>query len=351
MGAPSHPVAHVAEELERRWRAQTSNLTTCDGFWLYSRQAQRGDPLQGWKIHLSATVLSACEIFARAIPILLQHNTLFKVPAKLAFLAQLNSGAAGFSQIGKFITIYTNPEGEAASLARRLHAATVGAVGPEIPFDLRYRKNSCVYYRYGAYANDRNGGHAYVFDADGKPHLDKRAAGCAIPRWLNDPFNMQRTKRQTSGMPFGLEFLVHKALVQRAKGGVFEALDLSTYPARLVIIKQGRRHGDTDWNGTDGYTRVKLEGKVLRMLHAAGISVPKVLREFSRGGDRYLVLEKISGRPLLAPGRELPTSFSSKRADKVVDQLGPVLSQLHESEMSGVIVSRNIFLFRAKKFL
>jgi class IV lanthipeptide synthase len=329
--APFQPVAHVAQELEGRWREQTSGLTTRDGFWIYSRQARKGDPVQGWKIHLAATVLSASEVFARALPILVQHNSLFKVPAKLAFLAQLNSGGAGFSQIGKFITIYTNSEGEAELLARKLHVATLGAVGPDIPFDSRYRKNSCVYYRYRAYANGRNGARTYVLAADGKPHLDRRAPGHAVPWWLKDPFNRpRRPNRGRSRHPLGLEFLVHRAFAQRGKGGVFEALDLSTYPARFVVIKQGRRHGDTDWNGIDGYARVKREGKVLRLLHAAGISVPKVLREFTRGGDRYLVLEKISGRRLLAPGRELPTSFSWKRADKIVHQLGPVLSRLHE---------------------
>jgi len=98
--------------------------------------------------------------------------------------------------------------------------------------------------------------------------------------------------RKSSG-PIGLEYLVRKALAQRGKGGVFEALDLAAYPARLVVIKQGRRHGDTDWNGEDGFARVKREGRTLRQLRVAGIPVPEPFRQFKHWGDQFLVLEKI----------------------------------------------------------
>ena len=65
-------------------------------------------------------------MFACARPILAKHKLLFKVPARLEFLARLNSGLAQFSQIGKFVTVYPRNDAEAVRLALELHAATRG---------------------------------------------------------------------------------------------------------------------------------------------------------------------------------------------------------------------------------
>lgn len=297
--------------------------------WRYSRAVQRDDPTQGWKIHLAATLLSANEVFAQAVPLLREQDALFKVPAELALLADLNSGDAGFSQVGKFLTVYTRSEADATVLMRNLHAATRGMAAPEILFDVRYRQNSLVYYRYGAYADGVNGASAHILDPSGKRYRDRRSPKCAVPRWLQDPFNKRPRNRKDSSGPIGLDFLVSQALVQRGKGGVFEALDLSVSPARLAIIKQGRRHGDTDWHGEDGFARVRREGQTLRALRAVGIPVPKVLRQFNHGGHRHLVLEKICGRPLLSWKLQQPTKPSWRRGLKVLDEVGGLLSKLH----------------------
>ena len=49
------------------------------------------DPAQGWKLHVSATILSAVEVFVRAEPILRKNDALFKVPCRLELLKALNS--------------------------------------------------------------------------------------------------------------------------------------------------------------------------------------------------------------------------------------------------------------------
>lgn len=317
-------------KLERRWRDQTERLTLHDGIWRYSHARRSDDPGQGWKIHVSATLLTASDIFDRALPVLRRHNALFKVPVDLALLGHLNSGDSGFSQIGKFLTVYSRSDADAVAIARDLHAATRGFAAPKIPFDTLYRRNSLVYYRYGAYAGGRNGEPSYVLDAKGKRHRDRRAPRTAVPKWLEDPFRGKtRPVRRNATGPIGLDYLVFKAFAQRGKGGVFEALDLSAYPARLVVIKQGRRHGDTDWIGEDGSARVKREGRTLRQLRIAGIPVPEVFRTFRHGGDRYLVLEKIPGRALLPRPRRQPLRPSWRAALRILDELGPQLSKLH----------------------
>jgi hypothetical protein len=311
------------------WLARIGHLPLSDGDWCYSRPIRKDDLAQGWKLHVSATILSATDVFARAEPVLRKYDALFKVPARLELLKSLNSGLADFSQIGKFLTIYPRSTDEALELARDLHRATRGLAGPRIPFDARYRKGSLVYYRYGAFRRAIDGTPGFVRPVRGRRYRDKRAPGRAVPRWLEDPF--QKTRRNGSKRRGLLlrDLLVFKAKAQRGKGGVYEAVDLSALPVRRVIVKEGRRHGETNWDGRDGHALVKHEAQVLRTLRRAGLPVPEIFREFTKNGNRYLVLERIPGHPLLAGKQVQPSKTSWRRAARILEQLEPVLSGIH----------------------
>lgn len=304
-------------------------LPITDGAWRYYRQPRSDEPAQGWKIHVSATVLSAAEVLSRVRPILRKHDAFFKIPARPDLLASLNAGLPDFAQIGKFLTVYPRSTPEAATLMRELHFATRGLPGPRIPFDASYRANSLVHYRYGAFRGSPENRFGSVRDGAGKLRRDKRGPGLAVPDWLENPFRKIQPKSSAPTGPIGLQLLPYKVKMQRGKGGVYEALDLSVCPPRRVILKEGRRHGETDWLGRDGYARLKHEGRVLQSLRKAGLPVPLVFRDFTQNGNRYLVLERIAGRPLIASAREQPKQFSWRRAEKILKQLEPVLSRLH----------------------
>lgn len=295
------------------------------GMWRYARTSQRSDPLQGWKLHVSATLLSAPEVFARALPSLRRRNAQFKVPRDPLFLAKLNCGIPDFSQVGKFLTVYPQSDAEAVILARELHQATRGLPGPDVPYDRRYTRNSLVHYRYGLFAEPVAG--VTLHDASGKAVRDERGFGKAVPGWASNPFPTHRVRLKPG--PIGDEILVEKAHTQRGKGGVYEAIDRSMSPAETVILKEGRRHGETDWNGIDGFELVRREARALRALHKAGVPVPRVLREFTQSGKRYLVLEKVPGRPLQRDGIEQPSRTSWQNAARWLDRLGPSLAQIH----------------------
>lgn len=302
-----------------------------DGYWRYSRRPRRDEPRQGWKIHVSATILSAAEVFSRVHPILRKYDALFKIPARLELLSSLNAGLPDFSQVGKFLTVYPRSTIEAKTLARELHVATRGLSGPRIPFDLRYRPNSLVHYRYGSFRRSTKNSGGVIRVPSGKLRADKRGPGRAVPAWLEDPFQSVRPKSARPRGPIGLELLAYKVRSQRGKGGVYEALDLSVSPARRVILKEGRRHGETDSHGKDGSARVKQEARVLRSLRAAGLPVPRIFREFVQDGNRYLILERVAGRPLLPSTRLHPKKFSWRRAEKILKRLEPILSKIHQA--------------------
>jgi serine/threonine protein kinase len=266
---------------------------------------------------------------SRVRPILRKYNAFFKIPARPDLLASLNAGLPDFAQVGKFLTVYPRSTAEATTLARELHLATRGLPGPRIPFDARYRANSLVHYRYGAFRASPKNRFGSVRDPAGKLRADKRGPGLAVPDWLENPFPKIQPKSSAPSGPIGIQLLPYKVKMQRGKGGVYEALDLSVCPPRRVILKEGRRHGETDWLGLDGYARLKHEGWVLRSLRKAGLPVPLLFREFTQNGNHYLVLERIAGRPLIASTREQPKQLSWGRAEKIWQQLEPVLSRIH----------------------
>ena len=121
--------------------------------WRYSRKPNKADASQGWKLHVSATVLNAHLVLERVAPLLIERGVQFKAPVSLDVLRQINSGLnSSFSQVGKVFTVYPHNDAEAVFLARKLHTLTRRLVAPVIPFDGRFRRKSNVYYRYGAFA-------------------------------------------------------------------------------------------------------------------------------------------------------------------------------------------------------
>jgi hypothetical protein len=287
--------------------------------WRFNRPA---DNTQGWKLHISATILSAGDVLDRARAVLDRAGVAYKCTETLGVVALLNTGLPSYSQTGKFITVYCRNADEAVGLAAELDAATAGLPGPEAPFDLPYRRGGLVYYRYGSFSAHT------VRDPQGRWRADRREAGFAVPSWIKNPFPEAEPPNDSDG-PLGLTYLVTRALAQRGKGGVYEALDLDASPARLVILKEGRPHGETQWDGTDGFWRIGYEAAVLRDLRAHDVSVPDVLAEFSQGGNHYVVLEKIAGAPLLDRNPRRTRRLTWRETRAVSNRLDEILDRIH----------------------
>jgi hypothetical protein len=106
-------------------------LSVEGSIWRYNLEAGLAGPSQGWKIHISATVLNARPILERVAPFLTAQNVRFKAPESLAELSKINSAKVyGYSQVGKCITVYPDTVNEAIHLARKLHKLTRGFKSP-----------------------------------------------------------------------------------------------------------------------------------------------------------------------------------------------------------------------------
>jgi hypothetical protein len=306
-----------------------------DSVWRFSREEAPGDPEQGWKLHVSATVLTAGRVLEAVAPSLRRRGVLYKAPATLDELDKLNSGLYyGYSQVGKFLTVYPRSDEEAVRLARQLHRLTRGLSGPFVPFDLQYRRESCVHYRYGAFKTleleRADGQRTYAIrDPSGDLVPDLRDSA-EPPAWAADPFRPPRPPRRKPPPPSPLKttFRAFRALAQRGKGGVYRALDLSTSPPRLCILKEGRRDGEVDWVGRDGFWRVRHEGRVLKDLRRAGLPVPQLYAEFEAEQNYYVALEFVEGENLesrlLRRRTRLPLALCLRHAAELAELIAHI---------------------------
>ena len=306
-----------------------------DTIWRLSRAPSDGKPEQGWKLHVSATVLSANKVLERVAPLLSKQGVLFKAPHSLEELGNLNGGLFyGFSQVGKFITVYPKDDTEAVQLAHKLHRLTCKLPGPAVPFDLRFRPDSLVHYRYGSFVTlqmlQLDGTNVpAIKDPEGNFIPDRRAPGEAAPHWVSNPFPRSYNRRSKSLLK--TTYRAYEAISQRGKGGVYRALDVSVSPAQFCIIKEGRKNGETAWDGRDGYWRVRHEASVLGRLSQAGVSVPRVHAAFQSGRNFYLIMEFVEGENLNAFLQRKAGKIPLSMAVSLGRQLARLLDKIHSA--------------------
>lgn len=328
-----------ARMLEKRWQELCAlYLPIADHNSIWNYHHCRNDwPDYGWKLHVSATILNAARILQRVAPLLAQRGVQFKAARSLADVAMLNSGLSHtYSQVGKIITVYPRNDREAVYLAARLHELTRGFGGPTVPFDLRFCRNSNIYYRYGAFKQTK------IKLSDGRRVLAITSPGGDLvpddrqkprPDWVTDPLALSRPRSRRRRLPKkrSPSFHVLGALVQRGKGGVYQAIDIESNPPRLCLLKEGRKHGEVSWDGRDGVWRVRNEEHVLSFLRSRGLNVPKVYSRFQLQDNFYLVMEFIDGESLndllLRQTRRLPL----KRILTLALQIATFLAQMHDA--------------------
>jgi hypothetical protein len=259
---------------------------------------------QGWKLHVSATLGSAQEVLRRAVPLLIEAGTPFKVASTAADLASLNSNHCPRPSSGKFITVYPRNDDQAVALMASLDRVTEGLPGPVILSDRPYRPGGLVHYRYGAFrgrtyiSNDGDLVHAIV-GPDGDLVEDRRTAHFAPPEWAPLPFpeNPRNPEQKPAEVLLDDRFLVRRAVRYANKGGVFRATDKRT--GEEVVVKQARAHVGGDERGLDAGHLLANEAHMLERLQPSGIT-PRLVAFFQQGGDSFLAEEAVDGVSLRA---------------------------------------------------
>ena len=327
----------IYKSLNSRWRELSKHylpFTNDDSMWRFSRDRDRNDPEQGWKLHVSATILSATDVFAAVSPFLQSKGAMFKAPVSLYELQKLNSGSLyGYSQVGKFLTIYPRNADEALSFAGELHRLTRQWQAPVVPFDHHYRSNGCVYYRFGAFKKIEieNSDSYWMRDLAGNLIPDNRES-TDVPAWTSNPFEkFDRDLCPAEITPLQTTFKVFEAVAQRGRGGVYKAVDLSSTAPRICILKEGRKHGEVDWDGRDGAWRVLHEGRVLEALNRIELSVPRLYSSFQIENNSYIVIELIDGVSLNDFLRRRRRRLSIRQVLRYAIGIASLVSKIHEA--------------------
>jgi len=323
-------------KLETEWRLlldrHLRHRESDDAFYRYNRPLADGDPPQGWKLHVSATLLSACEIFSAIAPVLLQSGARVKALESMLTVKRLNCGSYyGYQQIGKFVTVFARSEAEAVTLAEGLHRATRGMIGPRVPSDLPYAPDGIVFYRYGAFRPLRPGSKRCdaVHGPDGELVPDLRDPKRPVPEWVNSPFAAVSENAEQAPIAFGI--VPYQAISLRGKGAVYRALDLRQSPARVVILKEGIRWGEVDLDRRDGLSRLADELAAIEALSDAGVEVPEILARFRSQDRLYAAFEHIDGEPLQALLTASQTPLDLDFALGVCRQTAQYLHRMHRS--------------------
>jgi hypothetical protein len=260
-------------------------------------------PDQGWKLHVSATPLSAVDVLERALDVLLAEGARFKVVTTVGVLGSMNFGLFGVSQIGKFITVYPSDDAHAVRLAVALDAATAGRRGPRVPTDRPLGPGSLVHYRYGSMVRrSHGGGHEEqggndLLDPAGRLIDDVRVGFYwPPPPEIVDPFEAAgvRVPPPARGRFLNGRYLVSDALGQSPRGAVFRALDVMAEPPRMCLLKEAWHDVGVDPYGRDACDWAANEEHILSR-YAGEPVLPRFYDSFEVDGDRYIVIEFIEG--------------------------------------------------------
>lgn len=300
-------------------------------------------PDQGWKLHVSATALSAVEVLEAVLDVLLADGARFKVLGSIKLLCALNSGLFGISQIGKFVTVYPSDDSHAVRLAIDLDAVTRGHRGPRIPTDRALRPNSLVHYRYGSMIRrdeSKIGGdgadRSYdMLDPVGRLTNDVRLNFYRAPdASITDPFEAAgvRVSPPQRGPLLNGRYLVCDALSQSPRGGVFRAVDVLAEPARVCLLKEAWHDVGLDQWGRDAHDWAANEEYVLTR-YAGDSVLPRFYDRFELDGNRYIAIEYIEGAPLdqvLLEEDALEHGIDPREVIEIGLATGEVLAHLHE---------------------
>lgn len=282
-------------------------------------------PEKGFKIHISATTINACDIFNRVRKVLDEEQISYKVISSAKNLELLNSGDFGYSQIGKFITIYPPNDQRFSELLEILYLVTLGFQSIDIPSDFRYKNSSVVFYRYGE------------IKASEEISNDMRAR--EIPDGIIVPVNDFYVKRFYQ-MPEIYIPLV--CLRTRGKSRVFQGV--SVLDKTPIIIKEGLMLGEVSLSGYDGANSIMQERAILAEL--SGISTfPNLIDSFYINKSFVVIEELKKGKILKDILMDKNVSFIKLHKYQILSQLLDLLVLLHSKKiLIGDLSPDNIIL-------
>lgn len=290
----------AAAMLPPTWRLHVGS------FWTQYLSPKRQLPVQGWKIHVSATPDSAMRILGKVAPLCLSHEVEFKFASDPSILLSLLSKNCKRQSSGKFITIYPPTDAMFRQLLEELHPLLKDEAGPYVLSDRRYRDSQVLHYRYGAFSSfqevDAKGDVKMCILDDGFQYTeDIRAPQFRLPPFVEDILAAPAAPAapasgsQTEPALFGGAYHIAAVIKHSNAGGVYLGADAVS--GEPVIIKESRPFTGVDRHGTDNISRLRKEHRMLTKIAATGIA-PQPYKLFQEWEHWFFAQQKVAGKSL-----------------------------------------------------
>ncbi|MGZ4853623.1 MAG: class III lanthionine synthetase LanKC [Candidatus Angelobacter sp.] len=278
------------------------------GIWFFCSHPDNVLPLQGWKIHVSATPANAGEVLSRVSAILFKRgDTSFKFALDTSVLFLLNSKNWSRGGSGKFITIYPRDNHHFTEIIEEIYLATRDLRGPYILSDHCYKESRVVFYRYGGMRlfdvlNVKGERTPMLLAPDGSHFPDERQPFPVTPPWAGNVLPQSQAQQSPRSHCLKQErYEVEDVLSFSNAGGVYLATDRST--GRKVVIKEARPCVNPIATGYDAIELLKKEYRLLVRIQHTGIA-PEPLDLFEEWEHWFLVEEFIEGVSLASHSAE-----------------------------------------------
>ena len=252
---------------------------------------------EGWKIHVSVEPAQLVSLKAAVERVGSLANTSYKVARSTADVRYLNSGQAGWTQVGKIATLYSSDDSSARLIAEELESELCGVHGPAIDGDLRVSDRAPVFARWGSYRSPKSdpvrGGK--VTSVEGEVTKDDRRRPRHIDLQRVPPFAYVEYRKPEH--PWAGRYLATSIMTATTTSLLYSGVDL--VDVRPCVIKVRRRRMAYDRCGLDGVARLKREYQALCKVGAV-LAGPAAYDFVDDGDWAALILELIPGRPLSA---------------------------------------------------
>lgn len=327
----------AARELPEGWRRYEQDD------WFVIDPQPTGLPMQGWKIHASATQGNAERVLEIVWDYCVPRGIEFKFLRSPSALTSRVAKYAPRGYSGKLVTIYPADDGACETILEELGELLDGEPNPYILSDLRWRKGP-LFVRYGAFVNQytvNDAGRVVPAIADGDGNLvpDRRDPVFYVPPWVTLPDFLApqlaaRNEVTVTDLPYTIESVLHFS----NGGGIYTGRDKRTNAQ--VVLKEGRPHAGLDALGHDAVRRVEREYEILKRLEGIP-GVPAAYDLLWVGEHRFLAMEFVEGDvlgkaivrryPLIDPSMG-PDEFRAytEWATHIQEQLDATLAAVHE---------------------
>ena len=307
----SYYSAVVLPRLPRRWRLLPGPM------WTQAIAPVTIGRIQGWKIHLSATLEDASRALEIVSDIAPAHDTEFKFASDPTCHMRLLSKNIPRQTGGKFITIYPPSDEVFPELIEALYLACRGLRGPYILSDRPYKDSTVLFYRYGGFQSfsEVNVFHerkSLILDGDYRYVEDQRLPNVVVPSFARMPVfvgdmltemddgisgdDSESAPDDTSeSVMLNGRYEVLGVLKQSNIGGVYLARD--TESGEEVVVREARPYTDPDIHGQDAVVRRRREYDILRLLDGSGVA-PRAIDFFEEWNHSFLVLDHVPGRSM-----------------------------------------------------